>query len=371
MPPTRLPAHRYAHLSDSNGGIAINVVLTIVIAILVFGFLIFFHELGHFLVAKAMKVKVNEFAIGMGPTLLKKKHGETTYALRAFPIGGFVAMEGENEESDDDRAFNRKPVWRRVLICIAGAFMNILLGVILLCIMNGCFGGQYLASTTVARVDVTFASENKLEVGDEITSINGAPVYVDYDISFNLLRDNDGVVDIGVIRNGQAMTLTGVEFPTTLGEDGKLYIQNIGESFKVYPEEKNFFSVIKHGALQTLSVARLVWASLIDLITGNVGLEQLSGPVGTADVISQAAFMGWDQFLFVVALITVNLGVFNLLPIPALDGGRLVFLIIEAIRRKPLNPKYEGYVNAASFLLLILLMVAVTFNDIVRIATGG
>ena len=168
MRPIRPPAPRYVHPSDGNGGIAINVVLTIVIAVLVFGFLIFFHELGHFLVAKAMKVKVNEFAIGMGPTLLKKKHGETTYALRALPVGGFVAMEGENTESDDDRAFNRKPVWRRVLICVAGAFMNILLGFLLLCIMNACFGGQYLASTTVARVDVTFASENKLEVGDHL-----------------------------------------------------------------------------------------------------------------------------------------------------------------------------------------------------------
>ena len=350
--------------------IVINIVFTIVITILVFGVLIFIHELGHFLMAKANGIKVNEFALGMGPTLLKKQGKETVYAIRAFPIGGFVSMEGEDSESPDERAFNHKPVWRRILVTIAGVVMNLLLGLVLLSIINACFSGDALASTTVAVIEEgAMPGQTGLQVGDKITSINGTAVFVDYDIQFNLLRDNDGVVDIGVERDGQKMVLNGVTFDTEVGENGVRQIAGFG--FKVQPIEKNVWTVVEHSALQTLSVARLVWLTLVDIVTGNVGMEQLSGPVGTATVISEAAHMGVESFLMLVAFITINLGVFNLLPIPGLDGGRLLFLIIEGIRRKPIPIKYEGIVNLVGLALMMLLLVAVTFNDIVRIVQGG
>lgn len=340
---------------------------SILIAVLVFGLLIFIHELGHFLTAKAAGVKVNEFALGMGPALFKFRKGETQYALRLFPIGGYVQMEGEDQDSEDPRAFQKKPVWKRMIIVAAGGIMNLLLGFTLLLIIIA--PQDVLASTTISQFDDNAVTQQTgLQVGDRITSINGTAVFVDTDLTFNILRDQDGVLDVGVERNGEKIVLHDVHVKMVEDEDGTKLFES---DFKVVPIQNNFWESVKWAAGRTVSVARLVWLSLVDLITGNVGMEQLSGPVGTANAISDAASQGLSSLMTITVLITVNLGVFNLLPIPALDGGRLFFLLIEAIRRKPINPKYEGYVHAAGLVLLLGLMAFITFGDIVRIISGG
>lgn len=340
--------------------VPLNTLLTILITVLVFGILIFIHELGHFLVAKAMGIRVNEFALGMGPKLISFGKGETKYSLRLFPIGGFCAMEGEDETSSDNRAFCNKPVWRRLLVTVAGAFMNLLLGFILLIILVSTM--NLVGTTTIAKFNDGAVSNQDLQVGDEIVSINGSHVFIDNDIVYGLLRDRDGVVDMVVKRNGEKVKLTNVTFQTEDLGDG---VTGTNIDFKVYSAEKTFFGVIKQSACWTLSVVKLVWSSLIDLITGQYGLNQLSGPVGVASAIGEASSMGLRSLLLLVVFITVNLGVFNLLPIPALDGGRLLFLMIEGIRRKPV--KHEAYVHMVGFALLILLMVVVSFNDIVKL----
>ncbi|WP_040196579.1 RIP metalloprotease RseP [Candidatus Soleaferrea massiliensis] len=344
-----------------------SVVWTVLIAVLVFAALIFIHELGHFLMAKLNGIKVDEFALGMGPTLLKWGKGETTYALRLFPIGGFCKMEGEDEGSLNERAFCNKKVWRRILVVVAGALTNIVLGfIILLCLTSS---QDLIGSTQVAKFNEGSISQNSgLQAGDIIERINGNKTNIDYDILYALMRDKDGVVDMEVLRGDEIVKLDAVKFNMQELEDGTKTIQL---DFKVKGEEKTFLNVVHHSFFWTGAIIKVVWTSLLDLITGNFGFNQLSGPVGVATAIGQASSMGLSSLFLMIAFITINLGVFNLLPFPALDGGRLVFLIIEGIRRKPIKPEYEGYVHLAGLLLLFLLMIAVTFNDIARLITGG
>lgn len=344
-----------------------------------FGFIIFIHEFGHFFVAKACGIKVNEFAIGMGPTLFHFQKGETRYALRLLPIGGFCAMEGEDEESDDDRAFNRKPVWKRALVVVMGAIMNVVLGLILMMIILG--QQPYFASTTVSRFATgedgaaVPTQESGLQVGDEIISVNGYAVMCDRDLSFALMTDKDFTVDMTVRRNGETVELPQVRFGTQTAEDGTV---SMVLDFYVLPIEKNFGTMITQSFNYTVSTVRMVWASLIGLLTGQYGLNDMAGPVGVAQAIGQAASTGLEvnfaaavnNILMIMVIFTVNLGVVNLLPIPALDGGKLVFLLIEGIRRKPINPKYEGWISAAGFALVIGLMLVVTFSDVLRLFTG-
>ncbi|MCI8497266.1 MAG: RIP metalloprotease RseP [Clostridiales bacterium] len=339
----------------------------ILIALLVFGLLIFIHELGHFLTAKAAGVRVNEFSLGMGPALFKFQKGETQYALRLFPIGGYVQMEGEDSDSEDPRSFQKKPVWKRIIIVIAGAVMNLLLGFILLVIIVA--PQEQLASTTISKFAENASTQaTGLQIGDRITSINGTTVFIDTDILTNMLRDQDGVMDIGVERGGEKLVLHNVQAMMVENDEGQ---KQFVRDFALEPVENNAWETIKRAGGMTVSFARLVWLSLVDLVTGNVGMEQLSGPVGVTTAIGDAASQGLMSLLSITILITINLGVFNLLPIPALDGGRLLFLLIEAVRRKPINPKYEGYVHAAGLILLIGLMLFVTFGDIMRIISGG
>lgn len=341
----------------------------ILLAVLIFGLIIFIHEFGHFAVAKACKVKVNEFALGMGPRLVKFKKGETIYALRLLPIGGFCAMEGEDAESTHERAFGRKKVWQRILIVIAGAVMNIILGFVLVLVMHAT--EDRLTSTTVSSFAETQTSHSSgLEIGDKILKINGMRIFTDMDISYQFQSDEDGVFDMVVLRDGKKTTLDGVRL---VKENGKLHID-----FKVVPDEVNFKNVISYSVKSTISYARLVWISLGDLITGTYKLNDLSGPVGIVDSIGQVVDsektengIDWtalsNKLLFLSAFMTINVGIFNLLPLPALDGGRLVFLILEAIRRKPVKPEHEGMVHFIGLVLLMLLMLAVSFNDILRI----
>lgn len=343
--------------------------MSIVVAILIFGMIIFIHELGHFIVAKACGVKVNEFALGMGPRLFGFKKGDTTYALRILPIGGFCAMEGEDNESSDAGAFSNKKVWQRILIVVAGAVMNIILGFVLVTVMHSM--EERLTSTTVSWFAPTQTSHSTgLEIGDKILEINGMRIFTDMDISYQFQSDEDAVFDMVVERNGEKVRLDGVEF---LKDGDGLHID-----FKVVPDETSFLNVLKYSVKSTVSYARLVWISLGDLIGGTYKLNDLSGPVGIVDSIGQVVEsekneegIDWkalaDKLLFLAAFMTINVGIFNLLPLPALDGGRLVFLVIEAIRRKPVKPEHEGMVHIVGLALLMLLMLFVTFNDILRI----
>ena len=335
----------------------------ILLAVLFFGFIIFFHELGHFIFAKLFKVQVNEFAMGMGPTLFKFKKGATKYALRLFPIGGFVSMVGEDEESDDDNALNRKPVWQRMIITAAGAIMNLLIGIILPCIL--VISSKTLGSTTIFRFqnDDSTTMQSGLQVGDTITKINNTSTHILNELYYAVMREGTEPVDVTVIRNGEKLVIEDVVFPTIV--DSGATFGNI--DFYVLAEEKTFGSVIKQSFYQSVSSIRMIWLSLFDLVTGKYGVEQMSGPVGVTSAISEAEQAGSYNILYLSALITLNLGIFNLLPLPALDGGRMVFLLIELIRGKPIKPEYEGYVHFAGIVILMLFMVFITYKDILKL----
>ncbi len=350
--------------------IKIEVALLIIIGILLFELIVFVHEFGHFITAKLSGVRVNEFALGMGPKLLKLQKGETLYSLRLFPIGGFCAMEGEDEESDDSRAFNNKPVWKRMIIVVAGAFMNILLGFVLM--MITLIPNQYFASTTIAVFADEATSSEKLQVGDEIKYIDGYKIDTSTDLSFALATADSNKMDISVIRDGEYIELSDVEFLTTESDDGTVTIQL---DFKVLAIENNFGTLISQTFKSTVSTVRMVWASLIGLLTGQFGLNDVAGPIGMTSAVSEAVGSGlsssfWDgldNLIYLMMVITVNLGIVNLLPLPALDGGRFLFLLIELIRRKPIKREYEAYVHAAGMFLLFAFMILISINDVVRI----
>lgn len=337
-----------------------QLIFQIIVAVLAFGLIIFVHELGHFLVAKSVGITVHEFALGMGPKLFSKSHNGTLYALRAVPIGGFVQMEGENEDSADAGAFCSKKVWQRFLVLIAGAVMNLLLGFLIMLGLTIAEDG--LASTTIAAFGQNATSSSQLRQNDRILAINGAKVHIGNEVVFELVRDSDGLVNFTVLRDGQTLELA-VPFATQEVENAP---NQITLDFQVYSLEKTPLNVIQYAYYWTVGTVRQVWVSFLDLITGKYGLNQLAGPVGVTSAIGQAATMGLSSVMLLVALITVNIGVFNLLPLPALDGGRIVFLIIEGIFRKPVPRKYEAYIHAAGLIALFGLMLVVTFNDILR-----
>lgn len=338
------------------------------VAILFFGLLISIHELGHFTFAKLFKVKVNEFALGMGPAIFKKKKGETTYALRLLPIGGYVSMEGEDEESTDENAFNRKKVWQKFIIVAAGAIMNLILGVV---IVATCLAMDDLVGTTqiIQFQENAISQQTGLKEGDVLLEIDGRKVFSDMDISFLMSRSDDGIFDMTVRRDGEKVELSDVTFKTEK-QDGYTLITY---DFIILGKEPTVFNVVGNAFKQTASIGRLVWLSLFDLVTGKFGLSDLSGPVGTVNIIADVTSSAVESranlisALTMMAFVSINIGIFNLLPLPALDGGRLFFLAVEGIRRKPINPKYEGYVHGAGLALLLLLMVVVTFNDIVNL----
>ncbi len=340
----------------------------ILVAILFFGLIIAFHELGHFLFAKLFKVQVNEFAIGMGPAIFKKRFGETQYALRLFPIGGYVSMEGEDEESENERAFCNAKAWKRFIIIAAGGIINLIMGVILVMLMLGV-RNDLIGTTQIHSFYKDSVTCNQgLQAGDKIKKINGKTVFGEMDFSYLMASDKDGVYDFVVERKGEKVNVNGVEFAKR--EDGSLYFD-----FSILGVEKNVFNVVTRAIPESVSIARIVWMSLFDLVTGQYGLRDLSGPIGTVTIIAdtaQAAVVQTDfsQLFLMLALIAINIGIFNLLPLPALDGGRLFFLTIEMIIRRPVSRKYEGWVHAIGLALLLLLMVVISFNDIVKLIKG-
>lgn len=354
--------------------LAIDIVLLIIIGVLLFELIIFIHEFGHFITAKKSGVKVNEFALGMGPKLIKFQKGETLYSLRLFPIGGFCAMEGEDEDSDDKRAFNNAKVWKRMIIVVAGVVMNILLGFVLMFIY--LLPSTNFVSSKIAVFADNAVSSEYLQVGDEIKSINGFSIHTEQDLNFAFATANPDGMDMVVLRDGEQINLNGVKFAKTTSSDGKTAIRL---DFKVYPIEKNFGTLLEQSFWGVVSTIKIVWVSLVGLIRGQFGFNEIAGPIGMTSAISQVTAAGLESsgfgqavlnLIYVMMMITVNLGVMNLLPLPALDGGRLVFLIIEAIRRKPISRKYEGYIHAAGLVVLLLFMAVVSFSDILRLFTG-
>lgn len=339
-----------------------EIVIQVVAAILVFGLLIFVHELGHFTVGKLSGMRVNQFAIGMGPAIWSKQRGETKYAIRLFPIGGFVAVEGEDAESSDPRAFCNVWLWKRIAFVCAGALMNLILGLVILSILVAL--RTSLPTTIISEFHENASSNRQLQVNDRIIGVNGSRVFTSNDITFSMISDKDGIVDFTVIRDGRRLEIPAVDFGMETLDDGT---RLINLDFYVYTTSKTFWGSVRYSFLWMFSIVRQVWMSFLNLITGNFTMSELSGPVGVSTVIGQASTAGIKTLLLLVSFITINIGVFNLLPVPALDGGRLVFLLIELVIRRPVNPKYEGLIHATGFVLLMGIMLVVTFNDVVRL----
>ncbi|MBR7131949.1 MAG: site-2 protease family protein [Clostridia bacterium] len=339
-----------------------NNVWPYLVAILLFILLITIHEFGHFIAAKLMGVRVNEFAIGFGPKLFAKQWGETKYALNLIPLGGYCAMEGEDETSSDTRAFCNKAPWRRFIIVVMGALFNLLLGLIIVAVILA--PSKAFTSTVIAEFDENAVSQQSgLEINDRIAEVNGRKIFTTYDLSYAFTNVKDGKLDITVLRDGKEVLLRGVSFDTA-EEQGITYLT---VDFKVYGIKKTVGSYIKQTVKTAVSYCAVVWRSLIDLLSGKYGISAVSGPVGVTVAISNAAKQSLQNLLPIMALITINLGLFNLLPIPALDGGRLLFILIEMIFRKPVPQKYEAAVHAVGFAILMGLMVLIAAKDILSL----
>lgn len=441
----------------------------IIIGVLLFELIIFSHEFGHFITAKLSGIKVNEFALGMGPKLFGFKKGETQYTFRLFPIGGFCAMEGEDEESPEPRAFNNAKVWQRMIIIIAGAVMNILLGFVLMFAFT--VQADTYSSTTINQfLPNSYSANSGLKAGDQIIDVNGYSVWNSRDLQFGLatlkcetvdgksvsvykedctssasrvyaeLYNNnkmseeksnelydillDGCskinattekkeakqyydelctkmyqfvgitdfeiptieeqderqrynADVTVIRDGEEVVVKDTQFFTYYAteEDKENDKKSIAIDFYVEPIEKNVGTVISQTFSGTCSMAKMVWTSLVWLVQGQFSFNDLSGPVGIVSAVSQVASQGLqtsfgdavNNILYVMILITVNLGIVNMMPFPALDGGRFVFLLIEWIFRKPIPRKVEQVVNGAGLALLMLFMIVVSIKDVWQI----
>lgn len=414
--------------------------LIVVVSVVLFLLVIMIHEFGHFIMAKKFGVKVNEFAIGMGPKIISWGKGETKYSLRLFPIGGYCAMEGEDDESDDERAFGNKKVWQRSVIVVAGAIFNIILGLVFVLILQA--QETAYASRTVANFLPTLIEEQEyletsdsdldfffrpsaekaeylkivsedeyasaednsvlttynrvkdakegyyyrealssvtgLMINDKIKAVDGYKALCFEDAYFAMSLDDDGVMDFVVERDGETITIPGVTFDRIDGTDMMEGQKITVIDFQVYGVRKTFKTVLQSTWLQSQYFVRSVYESLFRILTGRSGFGELSGPVGIASMIGEVAEAGFaesfmngiNNILYIMALITFNLGIVNLLPLPALDGGRLVFLIIEGIRRKPIPPKYEGIIHFIGLMLLLLLMVAITFKDVTKLITS-
>ncbi len=415
-------------------------VLPIVVAVLFFGLIILIHEFGHFIFAKIFGVKVNEFAIGMGPTLLKKQGKETLFSLKALPIGGFVSMEGEEEYSGDKRAYCNQKVWKRMIIIAAGATFNLILGLIVCFFIVG--SEEYVGTNQILQFYDSAVSNSALQENDTILEIDDKKVFSDYDISFLMQRNATGHYKFVVERDGVRTTLSDVPFAKrTSGNfsydenctissvsaalkraglaDGDIitsvngtkisnseeliaeissdedYIYDFeikrGEEslsfsdvkmntatvfdFVILGEEKNFFNVTKTAFGYALSMGRMVYLSLFDLIRGQYGLNDLSGPVGTISVITDiaensVASADYTQLFMLLAMITINIGLFNLLPIPALDGGHLFFMFVELIIRKPIPQKYTSLIHTVGLVMLFIFMAVISASDIYKWISG-
>ena len=353
--------------------------MSILFAILLFSLLIFVHELGHFLAAKASGVRVNEFAMFMGPAIFKKQVGETLYSIRCIPIGGFCAMEGEDGGSDDPKAFHRAAWWKRLIILVAGAAMNFIVGVLLFIIVF--LPSEQIAVPVIDSFEsfCTLDGADGLQVGDEFLQIDGENIYVQSDFSLILSLNEGDVHDVVVLRDGKKVLLDDLkmELHTVKDEQGN-DVQRYGFSFSVI--EPTFLEKVGYAWDNTLDSVRNIRLSLQMLLTGKAGLGDMTGVVGVVDIMSDVADQSESAWLAVLNMLwfggflAVNLAVMNLLPLPALDGGRVAGLLlttlVEKIIRKKIDPKYEGYIHGVGMILLFALMAVIMFKDIIFIFKG-
>ena len=399
--------------------------LYLLLTLLLLSIMVVIHELGHFLFAKLFGVTVLEFSIGMGPTIFstkkKNKNGDdntpfefsdsftrereiekrfepersvpeqptdstkepqsndgsteategntkTIFSIRAFPIGGFVSMAGEDKASTDKNAFCNKKVWQRIIITLAGPVMNLLLGFLCVCLLVGMEGAaNSLPSNKISyegvESSISDKCENPLMTGDEIIKVNGVSVHTGNEVDYEIRNNGYEPLDITVIRNGEKITLNDVVFPTTEIQGVKM-----GDTdFKIYRDKVTFSNIVKHSFFRGTGMIKMVVDSIVDLFSGRYGMDALSGPVGVSGVVGEATKDGFASVLYIFAFITINLGIFNLIPFPALDGGRLIFLIYEGIFRKPVKKEVEGFINTAGLMLLMGLAILILVKDIFQI----
>ncbi len=353
--------------------------MSILFAILLFSFLVFIHELGHFAAAKASGVQVNEFALFMGPALWKKQVGETLYSIRLIPMGGYCAMEGEDEDSDNPKSFQKAAWWKRLIILVAGAAMNFLFGVILMVLVY--LPVQQVVEPVIDYFEpyATVDDGAGLREGDRILEMDGEKIYVYSDFSMMLSLNPGEVHDLVVERDGQKVVLNDfrMEKHEVVDENGNTQ-QLFGLNFTL--KELDFAGKLEYAWAQCRDTVRLVRLSLEMLFSGQAGLQDMSGPVGIVQQMSQVTDSAQSRMeallnlLYYGAFIAINLAVMNLLPIPALDGGRVVGLllttVVEAVTRKKINPKYEGYLHGAGMVFLLGLMAIIMFKDIFVIIRG-
>lgn len=397
-------------------------IVTFIAAVFVFSAVIAIHEFGHFMVAKLCGVQVNEFSIGMGPVLCKRVRKGTQYSIRALPVGGFVALEGEEspeskqaEENTDEEPLsphsdadsspsrgaktdagkpdlpplsgevaepagsdgevspsgiplNEAPVWQRALIMLAGAGMNFVLGFVVMAILITAQSEPITSKVLYQVEENALCGQTGLQAGDKILAVNGRRCFVANDILYELMRTEDYTADFTVLRDGKKVELPGVQFDTWQDDKGETHM-NLG--FTVYGIKKTPLNVLKEAGNSVLYYGRIIFASLSDLLRGRESINDLSGPVGIVTAIGQAASYGWQDLLEMLALITVNVGIFNLLPFPALDGGKVVFLLIEGVTGHAVPEKIQSGLIVAAFALLFGLMIFATYNDILRLITGA
>ena len=353
--------------------------MSVLFAILLFSFLIFIHEFGHFAAAKLSGVQVNEFALFMGPAIYKKQVGETLYTIRTIPIGGYCAMEGEDEDTNNPRSFQKAALWKRLVILVAGAAMNFIAGLLLMGVVYA--PAQQFAVPVIDFFEegCVLQGEDGLQAGDRILELDGERIYVSSDFSLLLSLNPGDVHDIVVERNGKKVylddfNLVKAQFPDGNGGTSLRY----GFSFSL--EEATFGNKIAFVWNTAMNTVRTVRLSLQMLLSGQAGLSDVGGPVmivGQMAEVAESSPTALDallNMLYFGGFIAINLAVMNLLPIPALDGGRVVGLLItgaiEAVTRKKLNPKYEGYIHGAGMVLLLILMAVIMFKDIFVIFKG-
>lgn len=339
----------------------------IILAIIIFSFIVFFHELGHFLLAKKNGIDVDEFALGMGPTLYSKEFKGTKYAVRLFPVGGFCAMGEDEEATDSPNNFNNKPVWARISVIAAGPVFNFILAFLFAVILTAMVGYD---RPVVGAVSEGFpAAEAGLLEGDRIEKMGGKKINIFREITiYNQFHQGEDV-EITFSRGGEEHTVT-----LTPKKDEELGYSRLGISSEGY-RKANFLTAVQYGAYSVKYWVSTTLESLKMLITGKVSINNLTGPVGIVDVVedtyqesrSYGGFVVLVELLNIAIMLSANLGVMNLLPLPALDGGRLVFLFVEAARRKRVPPEKEGYVHMIGIVVLMVLMVFVMFNDIRRV----
>lgn len=345
----------YYKLLTKGGKRLFTFIISAIKIIFLLGFLILIHEAGHFFVAKWCGVKVNEFAIGFGPTIWKKQGKETKYALRLVPLGGFVSMEGEEERSEDSRSFSKASIPKRVAICMAGATVNIIFGVIVFFILMAS-SGTYISNVIGSMVEGYPAMAAGIQADDKIVEVDEKEVRSYYDLNEILEETRGKEVNVKVQRNDEIL-----EYKVKPIEENDSYY--LGVNLIAAPD--TFMNRLVNGAMQTKEFLFSIIDNLKQLFTGNVSVDQMMGPVGISETVAKTS--GIKEFVYMLALISLSLGVTNLLPIPALDGGKILILLIEAVRRKPMKEQTEINIQLLGFSILIILSLYVTYNDIVRI----